>query len=95
MRSHRNPLSTRVVQQTNTLMSLINVNESSKASRVWLRERLGSIPKRVLEHMLRWEFMADFCPRSLMDPATAESDTEKLVVSPGFEVSQPRKKINL
>ena len=94
----REPTSTRVAQQTNTLMSLINAHESlnvaSKGSRIWLGEGLGSIPKRVHERMLHWEFMdmADFRPRSSTDPIISETDTEKLVVLPGFEVSQPRKK---
>ena len=89
----REPTYTRVAQQTNTLMSL-SLNMASIALRVWLWEGLGSIPKRVHKRMLRWEFMdmADFRPRSSMDPATSETDTEKLVVLPGFEVSQPRKK---
>ena len=94
----RDPADTRVVQQTNTLMSLINAHESlnvaSKTSIVWLGEGLGSIPKRVHERMLRWEFMdmADLRPRSSAEPALAETDTEKLVILPGFEVSQLWKK---
>lgn len=90
--------SARVAQQTNTLMSLIKAHDSlsssSKASRVWLGDGLGSIPKRVHDRMLRWEFMdmADFRPRSSKEPATVDSEVEKLVVLPGFEVSQPRKK---
>ena len=92
------PTSGRVAQQANTLMSLINAHKSlsvaSKGSRVWLGEGLGSILKRVHERMIHWEFMdmADFRPCSLMDPTTVETDTEKLVVLPGFEVLQPRKK---
>ena len=90
--------SARVAQQTNTLMSLINAHDSlsasSKASRVWLGDGLGSIPKRVHDRMLRWEFMdmSDFRPRTSKDQAAVDSDVEKLVVLPGFEVSQPRKK---
>ena len=88
----------RVAQQTNTLMSLIKAHESfegsSKSSRIWLGEGLGSIPKRVHDCVLQWEFMdmSDFRPRSATDAATVDADTEKLVVLPGFEVSQPRKK---
>ena len=64
----RDPAAARVVQQTNTLMSLINAHESlnvaSKTSRVWLWEGLGSILKRVHERMLQWEFMdmVEFSP---------------------------------
>ena len=87
----------RVAQQTNTLMSLIKAHESlegsTKSSRIWLGG-LRSIPKRVHDRMLQWEFMdmSDFCPRSATDAATVDADTEKLMVLPGFEVSQPRKK---
>ena len=90
--------SARVAQQTNTLMSLIKAHDSlssaSKASRVWLGDGLGSIPKRVHDRMIRWEFvdMCDFRPCSPKDSATVDSDMEILVVLPCFEVSQPRKK---
>lgn len=88
----------KVASQTATIMSLLKVQESlnpiSKPGRVWLGDGLGSIPKRVHERMLKWEVMDmnDFCPRSAGDRCFAESDTEKLIVLPGFEVSQPRKK---
>lgn len=88
----------KVAQQTSTIMSLITAHDSlnvaAKGSRVWLGEGLGSLPKRVHDRMLRWEFMdmADFRPRSPTDPTPVDSETEKLVVLPGFEVAQPRKK---
>ena len=77
-------------------MLLMKAHESfsatTKALKVWLGEGLGSIPKRV--HKLRWEHMdmSDFHPRSSLDQTTSKTDMEKLVVLPGFEVSQPRKK---
>ena len=79
-------------------MSLLKAQESlnltSKACRVWLGDGLGSIPKRVHERMVKWEVMDmnDFRPRASGDRAVPESDTEKLIVLPGFEVSQPKKK---
>lgn len=88
----------KVAGQTATIMSLLKAQESlnpaSKTGRVWLGDGLGSIPKRVHERMLKWEVMDmnDFRPRSTSDRAISESDTEKLIVLPGFEVSQPRKK---
>ena len=36
--------------------------------------------------------MNDFRPRSASDRSVSEYNTEKLIVLPGFEVSQPRKK---
>ena len=92
------PPVTKVAQQANTLMSLLNANAEwntpAKASRVWLGEGLGSIPKRVHDRILRWEYvdLADFLIRSSLDWSSSELETEKLVVLPGFEVSQTRKK---
>ena len=44
--------------------------------------------------MVKWEFMdlAEFRPRSAADKVVTEADTQRLVVLPGFEVSQARKK---
>ena len=36
--------------------------------------------------------LVNFHPRSLMDRVEMEGDTEKLVILPGFEVTQARKK---
>lgn len=90
----------KVACQTSTLMSLLKAQgewgEASKTNRVpvWLGDGLNSIPKRVYERMLKWEVMDmnDFRPRAARDRFVAESDTEKLIVLPGFEVSQPKRK---
>lgn len=88
----------KVAGQTATIMSLLKVQESlnlaAKTGRVWQGDRLGSIPKCVHERMVKWEVMDmnDFRSRSAGDRYVLESDTEKLIVLPGFEVSQPRKK---
>jgi len=88
----------KVASQTATIMLLLKVQESmnpaSKTGRGWLGEGLCSISKRVHEWMLKWEVMDmnDFRPRSAGDHSVSECDTEKLIVLPGFEVSQPRKK---
>ena len=87
-----------VASQIATIMSLLKVQESlkpaSKTGKVWLGDGLGSILKRVHERMLKWEVMDmnNFSPRSAGDCFISESDTEKLIVLLGFEVSQPRKK---
>ena len=88
----------KVASQTATIMSLLKVQESlnpaSKTGRVWLGDGVGSIPKHVHERMLKWEVMDmnDFRPRFAGDCSISESDTDMLIVLPGFEVSQPRKK---
>ena len=89
-------MSSRVAGQTSTLLSLLavhdNLGSSQKATRVSLGEGIGAIPKQVHERMIEWEYMdmQDFCLHSASDQSLFEGDTEKLVVLPGFEVSQPR-----
>ena len=87
-----------VAQQRSTLLSLLVAHDTSgtaqKSTRVWLGEGLGAIPKRVHTRMIKWEYvdMQDFRPRSASDQSLRDADPEKLVVLPGFEVAQPRKK---
>lgn len=88
----------RAARQTSSLMALLNTQAvwdgPAKAARVWLGEGLGSLSKRTYDKMLRWEFMdlGEFRPRTATDKLELEGDTEKLVVLPGFEVSQAKKK---
>ena len=61
---------TTIAQQASTLISLLSsqssLASSSKAPRVWLGDGLGSLPKRIHDRMLKWEFMdmQDFRLRS-------------------------------
>ena len=92
------PLAAQTARQASSLLALLNTKSlgdtPAKAVKVWLGEGLGSIPKRTHDRMLRWEFMdlADFRPFSAVEKLEAVSDTEKLVVLPGFEVSQVRRR---
>ena len=88
----------RVAQQTSTLLSLLATQEvltsTSKSTRIWLGNGLGSIPKQVHDRMLKWEVMdmTEFRPKSASEQFTADPETEKLVVLPSFEIAQPKKK---
>ena len=90
--------SLKAIQGTSTLMSLwssqASLSAATRTKKVWLGEGLGSIPARTHERMLKWEFvdLEDFRPRSTQEKIAPESDTEKVVVLPGFEVAQPRKR---
>ena len=92
------PPAVRAAKQTSSLMALLNTSTMlegpTKAAKVWLGEGLGSLSKRIYDKMMRWEFMdlGEFRPRYVMDKVEVEGDTEKLVVLPGFEVTQARKK---
>ena len=86
-----------IAQQASTIISLLSSQNSltstAKASRVWLGDGLGSLPKRVHDRMLKWELMdmQDFHPRS-SPQMLQEGETQTLVALPGFELAQPRKK---
>ena len=81
-------------KQTSSLMALLNTSTMlegpAKAAKVWLGEGLGSLSKWTYDKMLRWEFvdLGEFRPRSLMDKVEMDGHTEKLVVLPGFKVTQ-------
>lgn len=85
-------------QQASTLLSLFNAHSSwnapAKMSKVWLGEGLGSIPKRLQERLLKWEFvdLADFRQRSAAEKTASDDNADKLMVLPGFEVAHSKKK---
>lgn len=87
-----------IAKQASSLMSMLSVQAEcglhKKCGKVWLGEGLGSVSKRIYERMMRWEFvdLGELRTRSLQDKVTVEGDTQKLVVLPGFEVTQPRQK---
>ena len=88
----------RVAKQVSSLMALLTSREAldapSKASKVWLGEGLGSISKRTYDRMIRWEFvdMGDLRQSTAVEKMSLEADTQRLVVLPGFEVSQARQR---
>ena len=88
----------RAALQASTLLSLVSAHSSwnapAKMTKVWLGEGLGSVPKRLQEKALRWEFvdLAEFRQRSAAEKTASEDNTEKLMVLPGFEVAHTRKK---
>ena len=80
-----------IAKQTSSLMALLNTTEQiaqGKATRVWLGEGLGSIPKRTYDRIMRWEFvdMAELCQRATRERVVTDGDTEKLIV---LSTSQP------
>lgn len=66
----------------------------AKTTKVWLGEGLGSVAKKTQEKMWRWEFidLGELRPRNPLDKVPQESDTQRLVVLPGFEVAQAKQK---
>lgn len=96
--TEENMPSSTIVRQASSLLALLNskgeVSGSGNVSRVWLGEGLGSITKKTYDKMIKWEFMdmSEFRIRSPLERIGTESDTQKIIVLPGFEVSQARSK---
>ena len=92
------PNAVQTAHQASSLLALLNAKSlleaPAKAMKVWLGEGLGSIPKRTHDRMIKWEFMdlAEFRPYTAVEKFEATANTEKLVVLPGFEVSQVKKR---
>lgn len=69
-KNNRGENSTTIAQQVSTLISLLSAQSSlsstSKAPWVWLGDGLGSLPKRIHDGMIKWEYMdmQDFRLRS-------------------------------
>jgi len=88
----------RAAKQASSLVALLSSQAESgasmKAQKVWLGEGLGSVPKRTYDKAIRWEFVdsAEFRPKTLTEKFAMESDTQKLVVLPGFEVAQAKQR---
>ena len=61
---------------------------------MWLGEGLGSISKGTHDRMLKWEFvdLSELRLYSVVEKLEAAAETEKLVVLPGFEVAQAKKR---
>ena len=84
--------------QASSLMALLTsrvaLDTPSKSSKIWLGEGLGSIPKRMYDRMMKWEFidMGELRLRTAVEKTMLEPDTQKVVVLPGFEVAQAKQK---
>ena len=66
----------------------------ARSSRVWLGEGLGAVSKKVYDRVLRWEYidLQDFKPKTGAEKDVAGIECEKLVMLPGLEVAQSRRK---
>lgn len=88
----------RTATQAASLMALLQARADTalpmKLSKVWLGDGLGSLAKKTHERMLRWEFieLGELRPKNPLERVPAEADTQKLVILPGFEVSQVKRK---
>ena len=83
---------TDTARQTASLLALLSSKDLAptvKSSRVWLGNGLRTVAKKVHEKMLKYVDMAEFKPKLGEVP---EAETEKVVLLPGFEMAQAKKK---
>ena len=82
---------------SDSLLSLIAPDTSRAAQeRVFIGEGLPTVPKRLFNRMVAWEFvdLAELRPLGALEAIHQESEQQKLLVMPayGFQVSKARKK---
>ena len=72
---------------------LLPRQDTVKQPRVFVGEGFPTIPKRLYEKILRWEFV-DFDLRAPVSAATLNTDVDfqKLIVLPGLEYQKPRRR---
>ena len=86
-----------VIGRVASLLLLLSSQEAglpARSSWVWLGEGLGAVSKKVYDWVLRWEYidLQDFKPRAGAEKGMTGRECEKLVVLPGLEVAQSRRK---
>jgi len=79
---------------SNWMNLLLPNREALKQPRVFVGEGFPTIPKRLYEKILRWEFVdfADLRPPGSLETINPDTDPQKLIVLPGLEVAKAKKK---
>ena len=79
-----------------SVMSLIlpQVESGAKQPKVWVGDGLPTVPKKLHERILNWEFidLADLLPSGTLDKMQPDLEPQKFIILPGMEVARPRKK---
>ena len=62
---------------------------------MWLGDVLPSIPKKLHDHMLRWEFItfAELKPTDTLDKLCQETESHQYIILPGVEVARAKHKL--
>ncbi len=68
---------------------------TAKPPKVWVGEGLPTIPKRLHDRIVGWEFidLAEIRPVGPLDGLNPEPDPQKFVILPGLEVARAKKKV--
>jgi len=75
-------------------MSLLLPQESQKQARVWLGDGLPSIPQKLHDRMLQWEFIdfAELKPTGTLDKLSQETESHQYIILPSVEVARAKRK---
>ncbi len=65
----------------------------TKQARVWVGDGLPTIPRKVHERILKWDFvdLGDLRPLGALEKLNQEPDPLKFVIMPGLEVARAKK----
>lgn len=76
------------------LLPQADATTTAKAPKVWVGEGLPTIPKRLHDKIIGWEFvdLAELKPAGPLDSLNPEPDPQKFVILPGLEVARAKKK---
>ena len=77
------------------MMSLVWPDkEAGRTGRVWVGDGLPSVPKKLHEQMVRWEFVdfSELRPVGALEKLNEEHETQNYIIGPGFRVAKAKNK---
>ena len=78
------------------ITSLLSVPEASKQTKVWVGDGLPTVPKKLYDRTLQWEFidLSELRPVGPLESIKKDQETQSYIIGPGFKVAKVRNKQN-
>ena len=74
------------------LASLLSLPDTTKQRKVWIGDGLPTIPKKLHDRMLQWEFidLSELRPVGPLESIKQEQETQNYILGPGFKVAKAK-----
>ena len=74
------------------LTSLLSLPDTTKQSKVWIGDGLPTIPKKLHDRMLHWEFtdVSELRPVGPPESIKQKQETQNYIIGPGFKVAKAK-----
>jgi hypothetical protein len=74
------------------LTSLLSLPDTTKQRKVWIGDGLPTVPKKLHDRMLQWEFidLSELHPVGPLESIKQEQETQNYILGPGFKVAKAK-----